>query len=280
MTKAIVLLLAISFVGIPAYGQGVEPGGTTVPGSGLQTPPPQMQSSPLRWDTDTLTARGMSSQAGFRVPVTVRTEPGDTITVFTIPIYTRGDQRWVFGETADGRLSTDSLPLDTLLHGEAPFWSTEPFDRELYERIDSTVVSTLLIEGFSLDSLIGRLGPGSMETVRGQELIHLSDSLRALRPRPDRVMALPRDSLALAVLEPAEMCFEVEGLVACVKPWTAHEGFLARVHIDVPKNRKFDEVTVIGYYSRSTHVSAMEFPKKQCIWCGDVQICSAGAVCP
>jgi len=279
MTKAIFLLLAISLVGIPAYGQVVIPGGTTVPGSGLQTPPPQVQSSPLPWDTVTLKARGMSPQAGFRVPVTVRTGPGETISVFTVRLETAGEQRWVFGETADGRLSPDSLPLDSLLQGEAPFWSTEPFDREFYERIDSTLAISL-IERVSLDTFIGRLDPLFLETVRGEELIHLSDSLRALRPRPERVMAPGRDSSALAVLEPAEMCFEVEGLVACVKPWTAHEGFLERVHIDVPKNRKFDEVTVIGYYSRSTHVSAMEFPRKQCIWCGDVQICSAGAVCP
>ncbi len=149
MTKAIVLLLAISLVGIPAYGQQVIPSGDPVPYSGLQTQP-QAQSSPVRWDRDTLTAWGMSPQAGFRVPVTVRTGPGETISVFTVRLETAGEQRWVFGETADGRLSPDSLPLDSLLQGEAPFWSTEPFDREFYERIDSTVVSTLLIEGDSV----------------------------------------------------------------------------------------------------------------------------------
>ena len=85
MTKAIFLLLAISLVGIPAYGQVVIPGGTTVPGSGLQTPPPQVQSSPLPWDTVTLKARGMSPQAGFRVPVTVRTGPGETISAAVRP---------------------------------------------------------------------------------------------------------------------------------------------------------------------------------------------------
>ncbi len=77
-----------------------------------------------------------------------------------------------------------------------------------------------------------------------------------------------------------EIYFDVNGYVVGVKPYTAHEGFLKRIHIDAPEGRSGNDVTVIGYYSRSTATSALEYPRTKCIWCGDTQVCTANARCP
>jgi hypothetical protein len=97
-------------------------------------------------------------------------------------------------------------------------------------------------------------------------------SIRARGEEPDW------DSLAAS--EPPEIFFAVNGYALSVKPYTAHEGILRRIHIDTPENGDPNEATVIGYYSRSGARSALELPKKKCIWCGDVQICVPGATCP
>jgi len=80
--------------------------------------------------------------------------------------------------------------------------------------------------------------------------------------------------------EPPEVYFRVNGYSVAVKLWTRHEGQLERIHIDTPTGRSGEHVTVIGYYSRSASTTALEFPRTRCIWCGEIEVCTANPQCP
>jgi len=161
--------------------------------------------------------------ARFDVAVTVRTEPGDTVTIFGRPIGTDGEQLWIHGRSEDGTEPTKPLSFE-----EPPFWTP----RQIEE-----------------DSLLALEAPVEK---RG---------LTELPARPDSVF------------------FRVNGIAVGFEARTEHEGILRRIHIDTPEGRYGDEVTVIGYYSRSAATTALEAPLKRCVWCGDVQVCTANAQC-
>lgn len=78
---------------------------------------------------------------------------------------------------------------------------------------------------------------------------------------------------------PDTVFFSVNGIAVGFEARTKDEGILRRIHIDTPEGRYGDEVTVIGYYSRSAATTALELPLKRCVWCGDVQVCTANAQC-
>jgi hypothetical protein len=168
--------------------------------------------------------------ASFDVPVTVRTDSGQSITVFGHPIDTRGEQWWIYGPGDTGITPTALIDL-----ADSPFWSVQPIGRDILAVKEDSV---------------------SARTTRGDPAVFAGIS------------------------EPAEIYFDINGYAVGVKPYTMDEGILQRIHIDAPEGRYGDEVTVIGYYSRSVATSALVDPLKKCIWCGDTQVCSARPQCP
>ena len=138
-----------------------------------------------------------------------------------------------------GRSDTGMEPTDEIRISEGPFWTTGPVSE-----VDPRLVEFQIME----------------------------DSIQSIQARGGRpVWSQYSDA--------PEIYFEVNGYTVGVKPYTAHEGFLKRIHIDAPEGRSGNEVTVIGYYSRSAATSALEYPRKKCIWCGDTQVCTADARC-
>lgn len=277
MTKSIAMLLVVGLAGALAFGPRMGPAAS---GGALSMPAGvpilfQEDTIPRRWDPAWMSRVGMDSLSDFRVPVTVRSEQSTEVSVLGTRVMTIGSQqRWVFGDSSDGERLDDSLSVS-----RAPYWSTLPFPRDFYERIDSTVAASLSlgIPGDSVFELIHPLIPDSLNIGGGVTVS--GDTVPSIlrRPIPELRISRTTDS---GDLEPPPVCFEVEGLMICLKPWTAHEGFLERVHIDYPDNAKFNEVTVVGHYSRSARVTALRFPAMPCVWCGRVQVCSAGAGCP
>jgi len=191
------------------------------------------------------------------IDVTVRTNPGQQFEVFGVPISTNGEQRWIHG---DGATNLMTFP-------ELPFWVRETLDvegtralREAYLRDLSEAILNMELQ----------MQPGD-EAAR----------VRALRDVQEEISQQPVRVQQLQQVERAgEVYFRVNGRKIGVKLYTPDEGWLERIHIDAPEGRSGNEVTVVGYYSGSVKPMALAFPMKKCIWCGDVQVCSASAACP
>jgi hypothetical protein len=180
--------------------------------------------------------------AVFDVAVTVRTGRGETVRVFGRPISTNFEQVVIHGHGESSRELGRQLGIP-----ESPFWVRADLDTSLPPR---------------LRELESRLGP-----LLRQGLVDVPSAM---------------DSIAVLVDQrsgPLAILFPVNGIAVEVPLWTGHEGSLERIHIDAPIGRIGDEVTVIGYYSRSASPTAIELPKKVCRWCGDVEICVPGATC-
>jgi len=189
------------------------------------------------------------------VDVTVRTNPGQEVEVFGVRIGTEGSQQWIHG---DGASSPRTLP-------EPPFWLPTALEA------DGTGV---LRDEFmrDLDELVRELETqGLDEAVRMQEMERIQNLVRI----QDRERAAELERIETA----GEVYFRVNGQRVGVKLFTADEGWLERIHIDTPEGRSGDEVTIVGYYSGSMRPMALMYPMKKCIWCGEIEICSANATC-
>jgi hypothetical protein len=178
------------------------------------------------------------------VAVTVRTEAGQKITVFQETFETDDRQRWICGPyTAQGNPGGSSMGV------YCPFETPNPEILESY--------------------------------------IRLGAEFEIARDRETNLRAVERDTVLPAVVpgwddqdSVPQIYFSVNGRAIGIRPYTTHEGFLERIHIDAPEGRSGSDVTVIAYYSRSASPSAVTQPKKKCIWCGDTQVCSADPGCP
>jgi len=189
------------------------------------------------------------------IDVTVRTNPGQELEVFGVRIGTDGGQQWIHG---DGATSPRTFP-------EPPFW--------LPARIDANSTDVLRGEFMrDLDSL-----------VRAAEVVELDEAARVQEMARIQNLVRIQNSERAAALERVETAgnvyFRVNGQRIGVKLFTADEGWLERIHIDTPEGRSGDEVTIVGYYSGSVKPMALMYPMKKCIWCGDIEICSANATC-
>jgi hypothetical protein len=219
MKRLLALFLCLGAAGVTACN-----GGRTSSSAGYTDSLNAQEVQPLRWDDFREKYPQTSEQdpAAFPLPVTVRTTPGKSVTVFGRRFETNGEQWWVHGRSGDRE------PTQPMEGVEQPFWTSEPARMEVFQRYER-----MLEAGET---------PGD--------------------------------------IVPPELYFEVNGWAVGVKAWTQHEGILRRIHIDVPDNPKENEVTVIGYYSRSWATTALELPRTACKWCGDVQVCTADPQCP
>jgi hypothetical protein len=186
------------------------------------------------------------------VDVTVRTNPGQKLSVFGAEIRTEDEQRWIYGSEATNPLAFE----------RPPFWVPAALEPVTLGRLRTDHLQYL-------DQAVGGLefDPGD-EAARVRSLRRIQEDANA-----------QFEQLA-SVESSGEIYFPLNGKRVGVKLYTDHEGWLERIHIDTPEGRSGDEVTVIGYYSGSADPVALMRPRKSCIWCGDVQICSAGATCP
>ena len=283
MSRSVALLLAVSAAGLTTYGAiGITDEATGSPTvSGKFQDPPQECPAPKPWTRAVLDSMRLEQRPEFRIPVTVRTDPGQPLTAFEqeippsgVAIPEGGRQFWISGETAAGETHTD-----TISDAFPSFWSAEPFDRAYYESIDSALsdaASELISPQATVERLMSVLPDTVMFERQPVPTAHILPVLTVGATTGTEVV----EDLTPVVETAADVCFEVDGWMVCLKPWTAHEGFLERVHIDVPRNRKFNEITVLGIYSRAADVSALALPALPCVWCGRIQICSAGAECP
>jgi hypothetical protein len=283
MSKSLALLLAVSAAGLTTYGAiGITDDATGSPTVSVQSQgTPQECPAPKPWNRAVLDSMRLEQRPEFRIPVTVRTEPGQPLTAFEqeippsgVAMPEGGRQFWIFGETAAGETHTD-----TISDAHPAFWSTEPFNRAYYENVDSAL-SDAASDLISPQAMVDRLTTVLPDTVtfEGQP-VSAAHLLRVLTLGATTGIEAV-EAVGPVVETAADVCFEVDGWMVCLKPWTAHEGFLQRVHIDVPRNRKFNEITVVGIYSKAADVSALALPALPCVWCGRIQVCSAGTECP
>ena len=189
------------------------------------------------------------------IDVTVRTNPGQEVEDFGVRIGTEGSQQWIHGE---GSTSPRTL-------SEPPFWLPAALDAD-----GTGVLRDEFIR--DLDEAVGEMEiEGLDEAARVQELARIQSLVRI----QDRARAAELDRVETA----GEVYFRVNGQRIGVKLFTSDEGWLERIHIDTPEGRSGDEVTIVGYYSGSVEPIALMYPMKKCIWCGDIEICSANATC-
>jgi hypothetical protein len=190
------------------------------------------------------------------IDVTVRTNPGQELEVFGETMSTAGAQQWIYGTGA----------TNPGTFRESPFWVPQALD----------VDGTRVLRSEYMRDLSAAIRDMEMQLDLDDEAARV----RALRDIQEGISQQPVRVQQLQQVERAgEVYFRVNGKKIGVKLYTPDEGWLERIHIDAPEGRSGNEVTVVGYYSGSMKPKALAEPMKKCIWCGDVQVCSASATC-